>query len=122
VILVDTSIWVGHLRAADKVLTNLLTAGLVLGHPFVVGELAVGNLKPRNVVLFSMQKLPQATVSTDREVLHLIDRHALYGTGIGYVDAHLLASLRLTPGALLWTRDKPLQIVAERLGLVWQPA
>ena len=121
-ILVDTSIWVGHLRAADKVLTNLLTAGQVLGHPFVVGELAVGNLKPRNVVLFSMQKLPQATLSTDREVLHLIDRHALYGTGIGYIDAHLLASLRLTPGALLWTRDKPLQIVAERLGLVWQPA
>jgi predicted nucleic acid-binding protein len=119
VILVDTSVWVQHLRAADRALVTLLNVGQVLGHPFVVGELALGNLKPRKIVLVSLQKLPQVTMSTDKEVLHFVDRYALYGTGIGYIDAHLLASLRLTPGAVLWTRDKPLQLVAEKLGLAW---
>ena len=118
-ILVDTSVWVQHLRAADRALVTLLIVGQVLGHPFVVGELALGNLKPRKIVLVSLQKLPQVTTSTDKEVLHFVDRYALYGTGIGYIDAHLLASLRLTPGAVLWTRDKPLQLVAEKLGLAW---
>jgi predicted nucleic acid-binding protein len=119
VILVDTSVWVQHLRAADRALVTLLNVGQVLGHPFVVGELALGNLKPRKIVLVSLQKLPQVTMSTDKEVLHFVDRYALCGTGIGYIDAHLLAALRLTPGAVLWTRDKPLQLVAEKLGLAW---
>jgi len=115
VILVDTS-WVHHLRAKDNTLVGLLDAGQVLGHPFVTGELALGNLRRRDLVIGSLQDLPQANNATDEEVLQFIYRHALPGTGIGYVDAHLLASTRLTAGAALWTRDKRLQAAAKKLG------
>jgi predicted nucleic acid-binding protein len=116
VILVDTSVWVHHLRAKDNTLVALLDAGQVLGHPFVTGELALGNLRRRDLVIGSLQDLPQANNATDEEVLQFIYRHALPGTGIGYVDAHLLASTRLTAGAALWTRDKRLQAAAKKLG------
>jgi predicted nucleic acid-binding protein len=117
VILVDTSVWVDHLRAGDKTVASLLEAGRVLAHPFVIGELALGNLRQRHKVLPYLQDLPQAKVATDREVLHFIERHALAGLGIGYVDVHLLASTRLTAGSSLWTRDKRLSSVAARLGV-----
>jgi predicted nucleic acid-binding protein len=117
VILVDTSVWVDHLRAGDKMLAGLLEAGRVLAHPFVIGELALGNLRQRELVLTSLQDLPRAGVATDHEVLCFISRHALFGLGIGYVDAHLLAAVRLTTAAALWTRDKRLLGVAERLGV-----
>jgi predicted nucleic acid-binding protein len=117
VILVDTSVWVDHLRFGDKIVVGLLDSGRVLVHPFVVGELALGNLRQRQAILASLQDLPQANLATDQEVLRFIERHALAGLGIGYVDAHLLASIRLTTGASLWTRDKRLSRVAERLGL-----
>jgi predicted nucleic acid-binding protein len=117
VILVDTSVWVDHLRRVDEALAGLLDAGRVLAHPFVVGELALGGLRQRELVLSGLQHLPQATVATDQEVLHFIDQHLLFGLGIGYVDAHLLAAARLTAGAHLWTRDKRLQGAAARLGL-----
>jgi predicted nucleic acid-binding protein len=117
VILVDTSVWVDHLRSAQKVLVALLDRGMVLAHPFVIGELALGNLRQREVVLDALSDMPRASVATDVEVLHFIDRHALFGRGVGYVDAHLLAAVRLTAGAELWTKDKRLHGVAVELGL-----
>lgn len=116
-ILVDTSVWVDHLRVGDKTLAGLLDRGSVLAHACVIGELALGDLRQRDLVLATLQDLPQASVATDREVLHFIGQHALFGLGIGYVDAHLLAAVRLTAGAALWTRDKRLLGVADRLGI-----
>jgi predicted nucleic acid-binding protein len=121
VILVDTSIWIQHLRRGHEALAELLDAGSVVLHPFVLGELALGNLSPRELVLNSLQALPQATVAMHEEVLAFIETGALSGLGVGYVDAHLLASVRLTAGTLLWTRDRRLQHAAERLGLAWLP-
>jgi predicted nucleic acid-binding protein len=117
VILVDTSIWVDHLRAGDERLGALLNGGEVLGHPFVIGELALGNLRYRDAFLRDLFDLPQAVVASDEEVLRLIDRETLFGRGIGYIDAHLLAAARLTPDTKLWTRDQTLKAIAAQLGL-----
>jgi len=117
VILVDTSVWVDHLRAGDAGLRTLLETGLAVTHPFVIGELALGAMRQRRVVLEALAALTAAAVATDAEVLHLIEQHALAGRGIGYMDAHLLAAVRLTGGTLLWTRDRRLHAVAEELGL-----
>jgi predicted nucleic acid-binding protein len=117
VILVDTSVWVDHLRVGDKTLAGLLGAGGVLAHAFVIGELALGDLRQRDLVLATLRELPQAGVASDEEMLHFIAQARLFGTGLGYVDAHLLAAVRLTGGAALWTRDKRLRHAAERLGL-----
>jgi hypothetical protein len=117
VILVDTSVWVEHLRVASAILTELLDHGEILGHPFVLGELALGSLRQRETFLSDMRDLPQAIVAEDEEVLRLIDRHMLFGRGIGYVDAHLLAAARLTARSRFWTRDRRLQAVAAELGL-----
>ena len=119
-ILVDTSVWVGHLRAGDAALKSLLDAGTVLGHPFVLGEIALGNLRRRDLILGALQDLPQVRAASDVEVLYFIDRHKLHGLGIGYVDAHLLAAVALTDGARLWTSDRRLRAAAERLGLASQ--
>lgn len=116
-ILVDTSIWIDHLRMHDERLARLLSDGQVLAHPFIVGELALGQMQNRGVVLSALRDLPQATVATDREVLRFIDAERLFGLGIGYIDAHLLAAVRLTPGTLLWTRDKRLLLASSRLGI-----
>jgi predicted nucleic acid-binding protein len=116
-ILVDSSVWVDHLRANDDVLVGLLDAGMVLAHPFVIGELALGNLRQREIVLGALSDLPRAVVATDAEVLHFIGRHKLFGRGVGYIDVHLLAAIRLTAGAELWTRDKRLHGIAVSLGL-----
>lgn len=116
-ILADTSVWIDHLRADDKTLAALLDTGRVVVHPFVTGELALGNLRQREVVLASLQNLPQAVTATDDEVMGFIDRHTLAGVGLGYIDAHLLASTQLTVDASLWTRDKRLLGVASRLGI-----
>lgn len=116
-ILVDTSVWVDHLRTGDAALAASLEAGLVLTHPFVIGELALGTLAEREILLGSLRDLPRATVASDDEVLVLIEREGLQGRGIGYVDVHLLAAVRLTPDASLWTRDKRLQTVAKALSL-----
>lgn len=111
-VLVDTSVWVDHLRHSNAELTTLLRQNQVLSHPFVVGELALGNLQQRQIVLAALQNLPAATVATEAEVLGLIERHALHGMGIGYIDAHLLASACLSVNCTLWTFDKRLQVVA----------
>ena len=116
-ILVDTSVWVDHLRQGDAELKGLLSAGQVLTHRFVIGELALGSLQNRDTVLDALKNLPQTTYATDEEVLHFIARHALFGSGIGYIDAHLLAAVQLSPGASLWTRDKRLLAESVRLGL-----
>ncbi len=86
-------------------------------HPFVIGELALGQLRRRSVVLEALQGMHQAMVAQDDEVMRLIDQHALFGIGIGYVDAHLLTAVRLTPDTQLWTRDKRLLAAAARLSL-----
>jgi predicted nucleic acid-binding protein len=117
VILVDTSVWVEHLRVASAILTELLDHGEVLGHPFVLGELALGSLRQRETFLNDLRDLPRAVVAEDEEVFRMIDRQALFGRGIGYVDAHLLAAARLTAGSRLWTRDRRLQAVAAELSL-----
>jgi predicted nucleic acid-binding protein len=122
VILVDSSVWVDHLRSSDAMLARLLDDGRVIGHPFIVGELALGSLRQRQLILTALQDLPQAVVASDAEVLRFIDQQALYSLGIGYVDAHLLASVRLTAGGSLWTRDKRLQAAAHRLGLTAAPS
>ena len=115
-ILVDTSVWVDHLRGGDAALAELLERGAVLGHPFVIGEIACGNLSDRGAILALLQHLPQAVVAEADEVLAFINRHKLHGKGIGYVDAHLLAATALTGGARLWTRDRRLEVVARELG------
>jgi hypothetical protein len=111
-ILVDTSVWIDHLRHENVTLTELLNRGEVLTHPFVIGELALGNLKHRDTVLHALQLLPQANVANSLEALQFIGHQKLFGLGIGYVDCHLIAAVRLTPGSRLWTYDKRLRTVA----------
>lgn len=121
-ILVDTSVWVDHLRAGDETLSALLTGSRVLMHPSVLGELACGNLRNRDEVLGLLRDLPRVTVASDEEVLFFIERHTLIARGIGYVDAHLLAAVALDGVAQLWTRDKRLRSVAETLSLAFGEA
>jgi predicted nucleic acid-binding protein len=116
-ILVDTSVWIDHLRTGDASLAHLLDSGLALTHPLVIGELAMGNLRARDTVLGLLRALPQAVTASDDEVLAYVARHRLFGIGIGYADAHLLASTQLTAGAGLWTRDRRLREAASRLGI-----
>ena len=116
-ILVDTSVWIDHLRLNDTQMANQLRAGTVLMHPFVLGELGLRHLRQRASILQSMRQLPEATMAANDEVMHFIASQDLAGRGIGYIDAHLLASCRLTPHTQLWTRDKRLSAVAETLSL-----
>ena len=114
--LVDTSVWIDHLRGGNARLGDLLRDGLVLVHPFVLGELALGQLKRRSEVLSLLGELPQAKSASHDEVLAFVDRHDLAGRGIGWVDVHLLASAALG-GVSLWTMDRRLARTAERLDL-----
>ena len=116
-ILVDSSVWIGHLRQTDAQLVHLLNDGKVGIHPFIIGELALGNLQNRGVILATLQDLPKVVVATEDEVFRFIEGHALYGLGIGYIDAHLLASVTLEPGARLWTHDKRLLAASIRMGV-----
>jgi predicted nucleic acid-binding protein len=121
VILVDTSLWIDHLRAGNATLAGLLDEGAVLAHPWVIGELALGNLGNREEIIGLLHGLPQTTLADDDEILWLIEQQALFGAGIGYVDAQLLAACRLTPDTTLWTNDKRLATVAARLDVGFQP-
>ena len=114
--LVDTSIWIDHFRSPDRRLASLLHDGQVLSHPFVVGELALGRLRARTEILALIARLPRSPEVDNHEVLSFIDAHDLAGSGLGWVDAHLLASARLA-GERLWTRDRRLALVAQRLGV-----
>lgn len=113
-ILVDTSVWIDHFRAPDRLLAELLDRERVLVHPFVLGEIACGNLKRRKEILALMQALPAAAKADDGEIMAFIERRGLMGRGIGLIDAHLLASCLIEP-CLLWTLDKRLRSVAEEL-------
>jgi len=116
-ILADTSVWIDHLRKRDAALVRLLDTNEIVIHPLIVGELALGNLKHRQVVLEALNLLPSAVVASHEETLEFIEKSQLQGFGIGYVDAHLLAATRLTGGATIWTRDRKLRSAALRLAL-----
>jgi predicted nucleic acid-binding protein len=117
VILVDTSVWIDHFRAGVSELRQALENGDVLMHPFVLGELACGNLKGRAEVLALLTDLPAAREASHEEVMSMIERRQLMGRGIGYVDVHLLAATAITPRTRLWTRDRRLSGIASALGL-----
>lgn len=119
-ILVDTSIWIDHLRNGDDRLKSLLIDGQVFIHPFIIGGLALGNLRQRRKILQLLMDLPEAITANDNEAIDFIEKHSLYGLGIGYIDAHLLASAKLS-SVLLWTKDKKLHEVAKKLKLASFP-
>ena len=116
-ILVDTSVWVDHLRIGDDRLRELLAREQVLVHPFIIGELALGGLRRRTGTLRRLHQLPMASVARHDEVMRMVEQQKLYGIGLSYVDVHMLAAARLTQDTRLWTRDKSLSAAAERLSL-----
>lgn len=120
-ILVDTSVWIDHFRSGNPDLVRMLENNAVVAHPWVTGELALGDLSDRDQVIRLFRALPQAVLAADDEVLQLIEREPLHGSGIGYVDAQLLASTKLTADTRLWTRDTRLATVTERMGVGFEP-
>ncbi len=117
-ILADTFVWIDFFRSGDALMAERLNNVEILMHPFVLGELALGNLAGRDGVLAALSLLPRIETADDGEVMGFIGRQRLFGIGIGYVDAHLLAAVRLSPGASLWTRDKRLAAAASGLGVL----
>jgi predicted nucleic acid-binding protein len=117
-ILVDTSVWVRHLREGNRALSLLLEQDRVLTHPFVLGELACGSMANRREVLGLLGTLPCASLAEHSEVLHLVEQEHLYGQGIGWIDAHLLASALISRSGL-YTSDAPLRRAAESLGIAY---
>ena len=116
-ILVDTSVWVDHLRSGEKALVDLLNEGLVLTHPLIIEELACGNLSRRKEILDLFSALPMAPAASHDEILKFIAAERLFGTGLGAVDIHLMASARLARRKI-WSRDKALCRAAKRLNLL----
>jgi len=119
-ILVDTSIWIDHLRSSDDLLVTLLNNHRVLMHSMIKGELACGHLRHRLQILTLLKHLPRAAEATNDEAMTFIDNKQLMGRGIGFVDVHLLAATVLTPSARIWTRDNRLSVVAQSLEIAWQ--
>jgi predicted nucleic acid-binding protein len=119
-ILVDTSVWIDHLHAADAALARQLEVDQVVTHPFVIAELAAGSLARRGAVIAALSGLRRLPMAAHAEVMALIKANRLGGRGLGVVDLHLLAACRLSPGVRLWTRDERLSAAAGGLGLpVW---
>lgn len=116
-ILVDASVWIDHVREPDCIMLELLREGQVLTHPFVIGEIFLGHVRRRDALLTELRELPLSRTVDDDEVLEFIWRHRLFGLGIGYIDAHLLASSKLTGGSSIWTLDRNLRAAAAKLGL-----
>lgn len=121
VIVIDSSIWIDHIGSPEKRLHDLIAIDQALMHPHVIGEVALGSIRNRDQVLARFLMLPVPNVAKEGHVLYLIGEHDLFATGIGYTDAHLLASAMLTPGGRLWTGDKRLHAQAERLGVAYLP-
>jgi predicted nucleic acid-binding protein len=121
VILVDTSIWIDHLRSGNRALATLLQKELVCTHDFVIGELACGNLRNRAEVLGLLQSLPRLSAATEGETLFFIEQQHLMGSGIGYIDVHLLAAAVIR-GIPIWTKDKRLMVIAEEKGWAYATA
>ncbi len=119
-ILVDTSVWAAHWRKSIAPLNMALAVNEVCMHPFVLAELALGHLHPRHRILTDLASLTSVSVATHAEVMALIER-SLAGTGVGYVDAHLLAAAQIADDVWVWTRDKTLAAVAKRLGIGIEP-
>jgi predicted nucleic acid-binding protein len=119
VILVDTSIWVNHLRQANPPLQQLLTEGSVVTHPFIIGELACGSLRNRKEILGLMTVLPTAVLANHDEVLDMVESNRLFGKGLGWIDAHLLASALLSR-IPLWTLDQHLRTAARALAISYE--
>ena len=116
-ILVDTSIWIDHLHRSEAALSALLNDSQVCTHPMIIGELAIGSLKDRKTILALLADLPSTEQATHAEVLPFVELHTLYGIGLSLVDAHLLTALRLSSRDRLWTRDRPLRLAADKLGV-----
>jgi predicted nucleic acid-binding protein len=116
-ILADTSVWVDHFRKRDTELYQQLRRNTISIHPFVVMELVLGNLPDRKKTIPSLDRLPVVQVAQASEVRGMIEAHSLFGRGIGFVDAHLIAASFITAHTVLWTRDKHLRKIAETLGL-----
>ena len=116
-ILADTSVWVDHLRFGDKDMRELLNRGQIVIHPFVVAELALGSIKDRAKTLALLDRLPQARIAQLNELRLTIEARRLYSVGIGFTDAHLIASALIDSPTLLWARDKNLRKMAENLGI-----
>ena len=122
-ILVDTSVWIEHFRTGSLHLQTLLVNEQVFGHPLIAGELAVGNLVARHDPLKMIDGLETALVASNEEVRQFLELHSLFGRGVGFIDLHLLLSVRLTPDALLWTRDKRLHGMAKEMSVAYvEPA
>jgi predicted nucleic acid-binding protein len=119
-IVVDSSIWIDHIHVGEPHLGELLLRDHALMHPHVLGEIALGSIRKRDEVIARFLILPVPNVAQEGHLLDLIERENLWSTGIGYSDAHLLASALLTPGGQLWTRDKRLHAQAERLGIAYR--
>ncbi|NNU63639.1 type II toxin-antitoxin system VapC family toxin [Ochrobactrum soli] len=115
-ILADTSIWIDHFRRGDNDLVKIIGNDLLLCHPAVIGELALGSLRDRTAVLTFLRAQRETIVATHDEVMTLIERHNVFSMGIGYTDAHLLASVLLDQRTSLWTRDKRLKLAALKAG------
>jgi len=120
-VLVDTSVWVAHFREGNVRLEAALDKGEVLSHPFIIGELACGNLKNRREILALLQTLPRAAAASDEEAMRLIEIRRLVKVGLGYIDVHLLASA-LISGVPIWSLDRTLSRTAERLNVAYQEA
>lgn len=116
-ILADTSVWIDHLCSSGHRLGDLLRAGRIVTHPFIIGEIALGSLAQRSLIIELLRDLPQLPTATEEELLDFIERHSLFGQGIGHVDAHVLASTMIVPGTSLWTRDRRLHNAAVSLGV-----
>jgi hypothetical protein len=118
-VLVDSSIWIDHINGGDHGLADLLRRRKVLVHPMVIGEVALGSIRNRAMVLAELRQLPASATASHAEVLAMIEWAKLHESGLGLVDAHLLAASRLTEGGQIWTRDKRLHAQAERFGLAY---
>ncbi len=118
-ILADTSVWIDHFRSEDLYLASLLELNEIVIHPMVIGELACGNVGNRAEIFGLLRSMPQLPAATDEEVLFFIEYHQLMGRGIGYIDAHLLASVAMASNASLWTKDRRLMGLADELGVAY---
>ena len=119
-ILIDTSVWIDHLRKGNRALAHLLNNNQVLIHPFVIGEIACGTLADRDEVLARLKDLPALPKADESEALYCIERHQLMGLGLGYIDVHLLAATLLAPPTRLWTQDNRLKAAAKKMNFAYQ--
>jgi predicted nucleic acid-binding protein len=120
-VIADSSVWIDHINKGDGELASALRRRMIMLHPMVIGEVALGSIRQRELVLSELNALPQATPATHAEVMAMVQWLKLHGCGIGYVDTHLLAATKQIKNCLLWTRDKRLREQAERLGVAYAP-